>query len=59
MGNLDQNEAMLQERVRNSVSEKVKNHQALNDNDIKAICPVAFKETMFQSEIEKLGLSKH
>jgi len=59
MGNLDQNEAMLQERVRNSVSEKVKNHQALNDNDIKAICPVAFKETMSQSEIEKLGLSKH
>ena len=59
MANLDQNEAMLQERVRNSVSEKVKNHQALNDNDIKAICPVAFKETMSPLEIEKLGLSKH
>ena len=59
MANLDQNEAMLQERVRNSVLEKVKNHQALNDNDIKAICPVAFKETMSQSEIRNLGLSKH
>jgi len=59
MANLDQNEAMLQERVRNSVLEKVKNHQALNDNDIKAICPVAFKETMSPLEIEKLGLSKH
>ena len=59
MANLNQNEAMLQERVRNSVLEKVKNHQALNDNDIKAICPVAFKETMSQSEIRNLGLSKH
>jgi len=65
MGNLEladrQNEETrgLQERVRNSVLEKVKNHQTLTDNDIQTICPVAFKETMSQSEIRKLGLSKH
>ena len=61
MANLvEQNEEMLrQERVRNTVLEKVKNRQALSDDDIKVVCPVAFKETMSEGEIKKLGLSKH
>ena len=52
-------EALRQERVRNTVLEKVKNHQALSDDDIRVVCPVAFKETMSNREIAKLGLSKH
>ena len=52
-------EALRQERVRNTVLEKVKNHQALSDDDIRVVCPVAFKETMSDREIAKLGLSKH
>ena len=52
-------EALRQERVRNTVLEKVKNHQALSDDDIKVVCPVAFKETMSSKEIRSLGLSKH
>ena len=52
-------EALRQERVRNTVLEKVKNHQALSDDDIRVVCPVAFKETMSEGEIKKLGLSKH
>jgi hypothetical protein len=61
MANLvEQNEEMLrQERVRNTVLEKVKNRQALSDSDIKVVCPVAFKETMSDKEIANLGLSKH
>ena len=61
MANLvEQNEEMArQERVRNTVLEKVKNRQALSDSDIKVVCPVAFKETMSEGEIKKLGLSKH
>ena len=61
MANLEnQNEeALRQERVRNTVLAKVKNHQALSDDDIKVVCPVAFKETMSNREIAKLGLSKH
>ena len=43
----------------NTVQEKVKNHQALNDDEIKLLCPVAFKDTMTKVEINKLGLSKH
>jgi len=61
MANLEnQNEEVLrQERIRNTVLAKVKNHQALNDDDIKVVCPVAFKETMSSQEIANLGLSKH
>ena len=61
MANLEnQNEeALRQERVRNTVLAKVKNHQALSDDDIRVVCPVAFKETMSDREIAKLGLSKH
>ena len=61
MANLvEQNEEMLrQERVRNTVLAKVEKHQALSDDDIKVVCPVAFKETMSDKEIANLGLSKH
>jgi hypothetical protein len=40
-------------------AKKVENHQALNDDEIKHLCPVAFKRRMVKSEIAKLGLSKH
>ena len=61
MANLEnQNEEMLrQERIRNTVLAKVEKHQALSDDDIRVVCPVAFKETMSDREIAKLGLSKH
>ena len=61
MANLEnQNEEMLrQERIRNTVLAKVEKHQALSDDDIRVVCPVAFKETMSEGEIKKLGLSKH
>jgi len=61
MANLEnQNEEMLrQERVRNTVLAKVEKHQALSDDDIRVVCPVAFKETMSSKEIKNLGLSKH
>ena len=61
MANLEnQNEEMLrQERVRNTVLAKIEKHQALSDDDIRVVCPVAFKETMSSKEIAKLGLSKH
>ena len=49
----------LQKQFEESVAEKVKNHQALNDKDLEYLCPVAFKSTMTQNEISKLGLSKH
>ena len=49
----------LQKQFEESVAEKVKNHQALNDKDLEYLCPVAFKSTMTQNEIETLGLSKH
>ena len=61
MANLEnQNEEMLrQERVRNTVLAKIEKHQALSDDDIRVVCPVAFKETMSSKEIRNLGLSKH
>ena len=61
MANLEnQNEEMLrQERVRNTVLAKIEKHQALSDDDIRVVCPVAFKETMSDREVAKLGLSKH
>ena len=49
----------VQNHFATSVKEKVKNHEALNDDEIKLICPVAFKRRMVNSEIAKLGLSKH
>ena len=48
-----------QKQFEESVKEKVKNHQALNDKELEYLCPVAFKSTMTQNEISKLGLSKH
>ena len=57
------NEFDTQVRVQKAFVEatqkKVENHQGLNDNEIKHLCPVAFKSTMTNSEIQKLGLSKH
>ena len=55
---LDQ-QAREQQAHHNSVAKKVKNHQALNDGDIKHLCPVAFKDTMTKAEINELGLSDH
>ena len=52
-------QARAQKHFEESVAEKVKNHQALNDKEIEHLCPVAFKSTMTQKEISKLGLSKH
>lgn len=55
---LDQ-QAREQQAFFNTVKEKVKNHQALNDDEIKLLCPVAFKDTMTKAEINELGLSDH
>ena len=53
----------MQARIAKSFDElvksKVNNHQALNDIEIKHLCPVAFKDKMTKAEINKLGLSKH
>ena len=53
----------MQARIAKSFDElvksKVNNHQALNDIEIKYLCPVAFKDKMTKAEINKLGLSKH
>ena len=48
----------IQKQLHDNTHEKVKNHQALNDDEIKYLCPVAFKRRMVKSEIDKLGLSK-
>ena len=48
-----------QKHFEESVAKKVENHQALNDKELEYLCPVAFKSTMTQNEISKLGLSKH
>ena len=52
-------EVRAQKHFEESTAKKVRNHQALNDNEIKLLCPVALKSTMTNSEIQKLGLSKH
>jgi hypothetical protein len=49
----------LQKQFEESVAEKVKNHQGLNDVEIAHLCPVALKDQMSEGEIKKLGLSKH
>ena len=52
-------QARVQKAFLEATQEKVKNHQALNDDEIKLLCPVAFKDKMTKSEINKLGLSEH
>ena len=52
-------QARAQKHFEESVAKKVENHQALNDKELEYLCPVAFKSTMTQKEISKLGLSKH
>ena len=52
-------QARAQKHFEESVAKKVENHQALNDKELEYLCPVAFKSTMTQNEISKLGLSKH
>ena len=49
----------VQKAFDEATREKVKNHQGLNDEEIKHLCPVAFKNRMVTSERRKLGLSKH
>ena len=46
----------LQKQFEESVAEKVKNHQGLNDVEIAHLCPVALKDQMSEGEIKKLGL---
>jgi len=50
---------LVQDRLRSAVLAKVEKHQALSDDEIRVVCPVAFKETMSSKEIRNLGLSKH
>ena len=52
-------QAREQQAYHNTVVNKVLKHQALNDEDIKYLCPVAFKDKMTKAEINRLGLSKH
>ena len=52
-------DARIQKQLHDNVQEKIKNHEPLNDVEIKYLCPVAFKRRMVKSEIAKLGLSKH
>ena len=49
----------VQKAFEEATAEKVANHQALNDEEIKHLCPVATKSRMSKSEIAKLGLSHH
>jgi len=49
----------VQKAFEESTAEKVAKHQGLNDEEIRHLCPVAFKNRMVTSEIQKLGLSKH
>jgi hypothetical protein len=51
--------ARQQQAFHNHVTTKVKNHEALEDNEIKYLCPVAFKSEMSTQEIADLGLSNH
>ena len=49
----------VQKAFTEATAEKVTKHQGLNDEEIKYLCPVAFKNRMVKSEVRKLGLSKH
>ena len=51
--------ARQQQAFHNQVFTKVKNHKALEDNEIKYLAPVAFKSEMSTQEIADLGLSNH
>ena len=57
------NEFDIQVRVQKAFVEatakKVENHQGLNDEEIRHLCPVALKSKMGSAERRKLGLSKH
>jgi hypothetical protein len=48
-----------QQAFHNHVFTKVKNHEALEDNEIKYLAPVAFKSEMSTQEVANLGLSNH
>tara|TARA_R110000751_G_scaffold94516_2_gene184424 strand:+ start:6632 stop:7552 length:921 start_codon:yes stop_codon:yes gene_type:complete len=60
---LNNSEFEIQARVQkvfvDATAKKVENHEALNDSEIKLLCPVAMKTTMGNDEIAKLGLSEH
>ena len=49
----------VQKAFVDATAKKVENHEALNDSEIKLLCPVAMKTTMTNNEISKLGLSEH
>ena len=49
----------VQKAFTEATQEKVAKHQGLNDEEIRHLCPVAFKNRMVTSEVRKLGLSKH
>ena len=51
--------ARKQQAFHNQVFTKVSKHQPLEDNEIKYLCPVAFKSEMTPTEIATLGLSSH
>ena len=51
--------ARQQQAFHNPVTTKVKKHQSLNDDEIKYLCPVAFKSEMRSDEVATLGLSRH
>ena len=51
--------ARQQQAFHNHVTTKVSKHEALEDNEIKYLCPVAFKSEMSTQEITDLGLSNH
>ena len=51
--------ARKQQAFHNQVFTKVKNHKALEDNEIKYLAPVAFKSEMTTQEVADLGLSNH
>ena len=56
----EMNDATRQQQAfHNHVTTKVKNHQPLEDNEIKHLAPVAFKSEMSAQEVSDLGLSHH
>ena len=48
-----------QQAFHNHVFTKVKNHESLEDKEIKYLAPVAFKSEMTTQEVADLGLSNH
>ena len=43
----------VQKAFTEATQEKVEKHQGLNDEEIKHLCPVAFKSTMTKAERRK------